>query len=147
MEVDGVLEQPDSTSLRENQPLWDMSDEPEEAGETSSKHHFLREEDNLRPHLKQSKRNRKQPAYFTTNFGPASRWKDSHVAALAAKLESAEGFQDHEMDDMWTMLADHDVNNAYCHPKVFDKYNTFAAAKNKDEDSPYYVEAMTRPYE
>ena len=51
------------------------------------------------------------------------------------------------MDDVWAMLADQDVNNAFSHPKVFDEYNTFAAARNKDEDSPTYLEALTGPHE
>ena len=45
------------------------------------------------------------------------------------------------------MFADQDVNNAFCHLKVFDEYNTFAAAKNKDEDSPSYLEALAGPHE
>ena len=51
------------------------------------------------------------------------------------------------MQDVWALLADKDVNDAFCHPKVFDEYLANAAAKNKDEDSPTYLEALTGPYE
>ena len=39
------------------------------------------------------------------------------------------------------------MNEAFNHPKVFTEFNSFAASKNKDEDSPSYVEAMTGPHE
>ena len=39
------------------------------------------------------------------------------------------------------------MNEAFNHPKVFTEFDSFAARKNKDEDSPSYVEAMTGPYE
>ena len=45
------------------------------------------------------------------------------------------------------MLADWDVNEAFNHSKVFTEFNSFAASKNKDEDSLSYVYAMTGPYE
>ena len=56
-----MLEPPESDFLRDNEPFWEQSEEGQ-AGETNSRCHFLRQEDNLRPHLRQSTRNQKLPA-------------------------------------------------------------------------------------
>ena len=61
MVEDKMLKPLESDSLRDNEPFWEQSEEGQ-AGETNSRCHFLRQEDNLRPHLRQSTRNRKLPA-------------------------------------------------------------------------------------
>ena len=81
------------------------------------------------------------------SFGPVSRWKDHSTAAIADLLESSNQFKDVEKEVLWTMLADKDVNAAFDHPKVFTEFYSLAGKKNKDEDSPDFVEAMTGPYE
>ena len=119
----------------------------QDAEETISRRQFLREEDNVRPHLRRSKRTRKQTVHFKPDFGPASRWKDNNVAALASRLENEDRFKEEEFEELWNLIADQDVNDAFNHPKAFTEFNSFAAGKNKDEDSPSYFKAMTGPYE
>ena len=47
---------------------------------------------------------------------------------------------------LWNLMADNDVNSAFLHPKVFTEY-ALSAKKNKDEDSPTFMEALMGPYE
>ena len=45
----------------------------QDAEETISRRQFLREEDNVRPHLRRSKRTRKHTVHFKPDFGPAGK--------------------------------------------------------------------------
>ena len=39
------------------------------------------------------------------------------------------------------------MNAAFDHPKVFTEFYSLASKKNKDEDTPDFVQAMTGPHE
>ena len=82
------------------------------------------------------------------DFGPASKWKDPEVAALASQLQGTDlsTLNVNDKYELWNLMADNDVNSAFSHPKVFAEY-ALSAKKNKDEDSPTYMEALTGPYE
>ena len=76
----------------------------QDAEETISRRQFLREEDNVRPHLRKSKRTRKQTVHFKTDFGPASRWKDNNVATLWAFWKMMNGSRMKNLKNCGTLL-------------------------------------------
>ena len=44
--------------------------------------------------------------FFKHDFGPASRWKDNNVAALAGLLEEDNRFKEADFDELWNLIAE-----------------------------------------
>ena len=52
---------------------------------------------------------------FTSNFGPAAKWKDSTVAGIAQVLEGVE-FQTHDVEEIMSLLSILDEESLLVNP-------------------------------
>ena len=65
--------------------------------------------------LRRSNQIRSSPTFFTSDFGPSSKWKDSVVGGIVQVLEGAR-FQEHDLAEIMWLLSMLDKESSFFRP-------------------------------
>ena len=93
---------------------------------------------------RRSQRTRRGTTHWTTDFGPARKWKGDDVAAVCQILEDSENIQDEDWEPILALLTELDDQEGARSIKTSQHWDMALAAgkKTQDPDTPSIKEAL-----